>query len=359
MLTRREALMSFISLAMLPSLSPRTAYAAQGPAAASAAALTTGASVAQHWSVFRSRFMTADGRIVDTGNQGISHTEGQGVALLAAAACGDEQSFGRLWSFTRTLRREDGLFSWKFVPGQGIADTNNASDGDQYIAWALLQAARNFAKPAWREEAAGIIRALRQKCLVEESHGLVLLPGVNGFRVDAKAPPVVNPSYWVYPALAEFASIDDAALWGRCVQAGLNLANYAYFGRYRLPADWLSLTDPVAPWAQRPARFGYEAIRVPLFLYWTGQTGHACLSRFAAFAHAPGFPAWVDFDDRTVANYPAPPGFEAVAQLARAATTNVPVNLPDIDSDYFSASLTLLSSLAVAGRNTHQTRVSE
>ncbi len=38
------------------------------------------------WSEFRTRFLTADGRVVDTGNQGVSHSEGQGYGLLLAAA---------------------------------------------------------------------------------------------------------------------------------------------------------------------------------------------------------------------------------------------------------------------------------
>ncbi|VFS87165.1 Endoglucanase precursor [Raoultella terrigena] len=31
------------------------------------------------WESYKSRFMMADGRIVDTGNGSVSHTEGQGV----------------------------------------------------------------------------------------------------------------------------------------------------------------------------------------------------------------------------------------------------------------------------------------
>ena len=38
------------------------------------------------WESYKSRFMMADGRIVDTGNGNVSHTEGQGFAMLLAVA---------------------------------------------------------------------------------------------------------------------------------------------------------------------------------------------------------------------------------------------------------------------------------
>jgi endoglucanase len=300
------------------------------------------------WEAFKRRFVTADGRVVDTGNAGISHSEGQGVAMLAAATLKDEQAFTRLWSFTQAMRRSDGLFSWKYVPGQGIADPNNATDGDLYVTWALARASETFGKPAYREEAARTAVALRKLCLAPDSHGLVLLPAVQGFRpADDKTPPVVNPAYWVFPALAVCSSLDANPQWQQCVQTGLNLLRYAYFGRFQLPADWVSLADPVTPWQARPARFGYEAIRIPLFLYWAGEFNHPCLQRFASFARKPGFPAWVGLDDKSQADYGAPSGFEAVAGLARAAVYGQSGTVPDIDTDYFSSSLVLLASLAV------------
>jgi endoglucanase len=38
------------------------------------------------WESYKSRFMMPDGRIIDTGNGNVSHTEGQGFAMLLAVA---------------------------------------------------------------------------------------------------------------------------------------------------------------------------------------------------------------------------------------------------------------------------------
>lgn len=58
------------------------------------------------WSTFKARFLKPEGRIVDTGNDGISHTEGQGWGLLFALEAGDETAFSAIASWTQsTLSR--------------------------------------------------------------------------------------------------------------------------------------------------------------------------------------------------------------------------------------------------------------
>src|ERR1700761_1976583 len=82
------------------------------------------------WKSYKQHFLTAEGRIADTGNGGVSHTEGQGYAMVMATAYNDRAAFDALWGWTRkTLRRPDGLFSWRYVPNsdQPIPDANDAS----------------------------------------------------------------------------------------------------------------------------------------------------------------------------------------------------------------------------------------
>ena len=95
------------------------------------------------WRRYAERFLLPEGRIVDTGNKGISHSEGQGYGMLLAVAGGDRAAFDRLWGWTQRVLmvRGDGLAAWRWTPDGGVADRNNASDGDMLIAWALLRAA--------------------------------------------------------------------------------------------------------------------------------------------------------------------------------------------------------------------------
>lgn len=105
------------------------------------------ASAADGWSTFKTRFMTAEGRIQDTGNKNVSHTEGQGYGMLMAVYYNDRSSFDSLWRWTQKnlSNPSNGLFYWKYTPGKSdpVSDKNNASDGDVLIAWALLKAGRS------------------------------------------------------------------------------------------------------------------------------------------------------------------------------------------------------------------------
>src|SRR3546814_3145959 len=41
------------------------------------------------WQGYKTRFLTPEGRIVDNGNGGVSHSEGQGYGMALAQAAGD------------------------------------------------------------------------------------------------------------------------------------------------------------------------------------------------------------------------------------------------------------------------------
>lgn len=307
------------------------------------------AALSKGWEAFARQYVQADGRVVDTGNQGITHTEGLGIALLAAQACGDRARFDKVWGFCRNLKRPDGLYSWKWVQGKGVADANNATDGDLYMAWALLRAGQRWRDAALTQASAELAKAIRDNCLVVSPKGRVLLPGVQGFIVRGATGverAVVNPSYWALPAYRELQAADGSPVWRALYRDALTLLEQTRFGPRELPADWLLLDDPVMPWQERPARFGYEAIRVPLFLAWVQKSGHAALRSCAQFMQQPGFPAWVALDGTEKAGYAAPAGFEAVAHLVRKSVYGQPLPALAVQGDYYSSALGLLCLLA-------------
>src|SRR5690606_13952978 len=105
------------------------------------------------WPAFKSAFLDPTGRIVDNGNGGISHSEGQSYALLLALWNDDRATFDTVLAWTeRTLSHPDmALFSWRYDPraANPVADPNNATDGDIAIAWALAEAGRKWRDPAY------------------------------------------------------------------------------------------------------------------------------------------------------------------------------------------------------------------
>jgi endo-1,4-beta-D-glucanase Y len=311
---------------------------------------------ASEWVLFRNRYLQPDGRIVDTANNGISHTEGQGWALLCAERAGDRASFDLILNWTnRTLsRRGDSLFAWRHRPDAGVDDPNNATDGDLMIAWALLRAGQRWREPAYSAQGAAIGRDVLRLLVRQIGEEVLLLPGAAGF--EQRDHVVVNPSYYAFPAFRALAQAVPDPLWLRIAADGLGLLRRARFGRWGLTADWVAVPKaggrptPAPGW---PPRFSYDAVRVPLYLAWAGMAREPAGAGAARFWSDPAhgrLPAWADLSSDTTSPYLAPAGIQAIAQvitLRQSEDGGTPA-LPSVGEakDYYSAVLTLLARLA-------------
>ncbi|WP_439596524.1 glycosyl hydrolase family 8 [Falsiroseomonas sp.] len=311
------------------------------------------------WASFRGRWLEPSGRIRDSGNRDISHSEGQGTGLIFAVRHEDRASFERILAWTRgTLRRPgDALHAWRYTPGAALPvdDPNNATDGDLLIAWGLLLAHERWGDPAHRALARSIAQDLLRLCTRPRGAGhRLLLPGAQGFvHADHL---VVNLSYWVYGALRMLGEAFPDPAWHALRDGGLQLAREARFGRWGLPPDWLRLPMggsspvPAAPW---PPRFSWDAVRVPLHLVWGGHLREPVLRACAEFWGDPRWrtmPAWVDLTTAATAPYGATAGIQAVAQLTLAAQAGWGRHeaLPRVADapDYYAAKLVLMSHYA-------------
>ena len=318
------------------------------------AALTTDLD-RREWQAFQARFLAPEGRVVDTGNGGISHSEGQGWGLLFALRADDQPSFERLLVWTRrTLRRpRDELHAWRYQPDAAmpVTDLNNATDGDLCIAWALLDAGERWGKPEYTALGAAIGRDILRLLVRRAGVYSVLLPGARGF--DRFESTTINPSYYVFPAFAALARAVPDPAWVRMAADGLVLLRSSRFGRWGLPPDWVVLNKSnggLSLPTRWPPRFSYDAVRVPLYLAWAGLAAEPALGHARNFWTDPAhryMPAWADLASNTISPYPAPPGIVAVSRLAalqRSTGPDAAQNLPSVAQapDYYSAALSLL-----------------
>jgi endoglucanase len=229
------------------------------------------------WQAYKSHFITNEGRVVDTGNNDISHSEGQGYAMLLAVAANDRTMFERLWGWTRAnlMVRDDELIAWRWEPRKrpGVADMNNASDGDILVAWALAEAAELWSDLSYRTAGRRIaVEVARKVVLFKTKVGAILLPAVAGFHSDDRPDgPIVNLSYYVFPAFARLPLVAPEVDWAGLTQTGLDLLDMTRTTPEALPPDWMSLKDwKYAPAQGFPPQFSYNAVRVPLYLAWAG-----------------------------------------------------------------------------------------
>lgn len=310
------------------------------------------------WKIFGQRFIEPNGRVLDDGQGRVSHSEGQGFALLLATHYHDRTAFQRIWQWTRKnlQTRNDALFSWRWEEPRGITDHNDASDADLLIAWALQRAGDQWHEPDYQAASRKIAQDIRSRLLRRTTHGLILLPGLEGFdKPDAL---VINLSYWVLPALPDIARADPAPEWEELAQNGLKIMQYARFGRWGLPPDWLKLVDPVSPAEGFPARFGYDALRIPLYLLWSKRETATLMTPYREFwgyfATGRFLPAWTNLGDDSVDSHDAGAGIHAIAAWSGSYADKQGPDLPALDEQqpYYSAVLLLLCKMALSERGT-------
>ncbi|CAG22177.1 glycosyl hydrolase family 8 [Photobacterium profundum] len=300
------------------------------------------------WSFYKQKFVNQQGRVIDNGNESISHSESQGYGMLMAEFFNDHQSFKQIWHWTegKLQRHNDALFSWKWQQKTPhIPDPNNASDGDIFIAWALLKADKKWPGNEYDLDAKAIINELASSHIISIDKEYALLPARQGFQTPQYT--VVNPSYWVYPAFNDFAIQNN--IWTDLNQSGRNILDKNQFGQYQLPSDWLEFGESHwRPATQFPARFSYSSYRIPLYLIWGGYD-NSISDNYRNWL-LDNNTAWLDVNSNEMANYGPPQGAHAIAALVQLSQEKYKhrsaLPHPSNQDDYYSASLILFSHIA-------------
>jgi len=307
---------------------------------------------------YKARYIRPNGRVVDNANGGISHSEGQGYAMLIAVKLGDRETFDQVWQWTQDnlLVRGDGLIAWKWDPAAmpHVVDRNNATDGDVLVVWALVEAALLWDELAYLEAARPVALAVARHTLARTRWGEVFMPGTDGFSPEDRADgPVVNLSYWIFPAQEAMETALPEVDWAGIFDAGLRILEASTHGPLALPPEWTSLSgETPSPAEGFDPVFGYNAIRVPLYLAWGGND-LALLARFAGLhdAQANVGPFVIDVATGAAVEPLEQNGFRAVARLADCALATSAGQAPRVvvgqsDQLYYPDTIALLSAIA-------------
>jgi endoglucanase len=182
----------------------------------------------------------------------------------------------------------------------------------------------------------------------------LILPGVTGFSAAERPDgPVINLSYYVFPAFARLALVAPEFDWPGLTATGLDLVKAARFGAAQLPSDWIALRDGAPKPAQNfPAQFSYNAIRVPLYLAWAGVGEWEHFAAFSAWANSKrGALGTVDVVTGREAERLGERGYMGIAHLLGCAidrtTPPADFRLPRDGEHYYSATIQLMAITAV------------
>jgi endo-1,4-beta-D-glucanase Y len=316
-------------------------------------ALSAYADEADEWSRYKARFIAADGRLADESAESVSHSEGQGYALVLAALHDDREAFALIWNWTQQNLeiRGDGLAAWRWRPADTphARDKNNATDGDLLIAWGLAEAGRRWDDKVYTAQARRIAFALSAKTFFPTTFGPALRPAVAGFGdEDSEDGPLVNLSYWVFPALDALAEAAPEIDFRGVERTGLALFDAAKFGPMGLPSDWISLKGGVAPAKNRPPVLGYELVRAPLYLAWGPPEAKPRLAALMQswLGGTAGIPGVINVERGMMTQSFSDAGYRAVAALGRCAVSGekFPEELRSVGMEnYYPATLHMLS----------------
>lgn len=292
-LRRRLAGLTLAGLT-LAGLLPVWALAQSPRGAARPATGCGGGQSALHWQAFVQRHVQPDGRVIDFDTpQQHSTSEGQSYALFFALVHNDRPLFDRVLAWTQanlsggSLAQRLPAWQWGRLPGGGwgVLDANAASDGDLWIAYALLEAARLWSVPAYRTLGRQLLaRVVAEEVAVLDGLGPMLLPWP---RAVAQGPNWrLNPSYLPLQQLRRFQQEDPNGPWKAIADNTLRMISATAPQGYS--PDWCAWSSDERTFVPDPDKgsmASYDAIRVYL---WAGMLPAQDPARAALLASLDG-----------------------------------------------------------------------
>lgn len=269
-------------------------------------------------------WVDSDGRVVRPDQGGDSVSEGQAYGMLLAVAAGDQGTFRRIWTWTRTqLRQSDGLLAWRWVDGR-VADRQSAADADVDAAQALFLAGTRFHDAADTRDAQLLAAAVMAHDTAPISGGRLLAAGP--WAVTSTV--ILNPSYVSSGAARALAGQTSDARWNE-VGAGMLAVDSTLLSHGRLPPDWAAVSSVraasavaarSAPTQSGPGRYGLDAPRLLIRLATSCDQRDRALAASTASTIGPAdAPAIRGLDGRAEVTWRHPITAVAVAAVDTAA----------------------------------------
>lgn len=221
-----------------------------------------------NWSEYKSLYITDDGRVIDRVNSDITHSESVGYAMYLALQNDDLKTFKKIhvWYINNLKKNKFGLIAWKWGKDKDgswhTLDTNNASDGDLWIAYDNLCMYEKTKEQKYKEEALALMQNIKKYLLLKQNTSVYLLPGKEGFKHGDKIE--INLSYYLFFIFDAFQKYDNDTIWEQLSKDGIKLIVASRFTPLHLNADWISIdmkTDKIE--LAKNSSFGYDALRIP------------------------------------------------------------------------------------------------
>lgn len=226
------------------------------------------------WESYKKNFMVG-GRVLDPQNHNITTSEGQSYALLRAVWLNDRSSFEETLKWTNdNLKVSDGLYGYKYDPtktGAAVLDKANATDADQDIALALLEAGKRWHDDRLLQEGRTLVEAIWTNEVAIVKGRPFISAGDWANHPDSVT---INPSYLSPAAYRVYAEVDKKHEWLAVVDTSYEVLTACTVQPLdktvgKLPPEWCSLNKASGLYdkslAPQPTEteYGYNAFRTP------------------------------------------------------------------------------------------------
>jgi len=184
---------------------------------------------------WKNRFVVSNPtRVIRPENGNDTVSEGIGYGMLLAVYMGDKTLFDGLYSYWTTHPAGGGnasmLMNWCIQAGAGScpATGGSATDADEDVAWALIQAGKQWGNTG-STNYASVATAMVKQIFASDIDGTSSVPkGGSNYT----SPNPTNPSYFAPAYYRVFAGLDSGDNWGNVVTASYTALknNAATFG---------------------------------------------------------------------------------------------------------------------------------
>ncbi len=242
------------------------------------------------WKHFSERFIQEDGRVVDLTFDQKSTSEGQSYGLFFALVANDRARFDAIlkWTSLNLAEGELGkrLPAWHWGKKEdgswGVKDTNAAADGELWMAYTLLEAARLWKAPRYAEIGRQLLARIRESEIVVAGENTLLLPGPIGFDLgDGRYR--YDPSYLPPFILRYLSGAEPDGPWRALHESYDRIAVKLYASGIAPDLVVIDSKGHLSPDPERPEG-GYDAIRVYLWAGMSGGDGKQLVRQLAPFA---------------------------------------------------------------------------
>lgn len=201
-------------------------------------------------------------RVCRPENDGDTVSEGMAYGLLLSLAHKDPDTFQKLWNYAQTILNDHGLMAWHIRPDGTIEDSGSASDADQDMAFALLEASSLWNNETFWHAGVRTLHAMREW----DADGALMKPG-DGW--DGAG--VINASYFCPGYYPLFERVSGDGWWRNWQTWSLEWLKNHQHPQSGLWPDWASDRGQSLP---PPGDiFSYDAVRIPWRLHTATQSG--------------------------------------------------------------------------------------